>query len=68
METAATTSTHRVATTTAELIIRRRVRLRAPRYLFSTEQCLRNFARGSFSLRPSRATNAGHWGKEWYAW
>ena len=37
---------------------------RAPKFPPSTGQCPRSFARGSSSLRPSRATNAGRWGNE----
>ena len=60
MEIAETTSAHRFAPSTAELTIRRRGHPQALRYPSSMVQCPRNSARGSFSLRPSRATNAGH--------
>ena len=67
MEIAETTSAHRFAPSTAELTIRRCGHPQAVRYPSSMVLCPRNSARGSFSLRPSRATNAGHWEREWCA-
>ena len=49
--------------TTQQHVIRQAIKCQ---YLM--EQYRHNFAPGSYSLRPSRATNAGRREKKWYAW